>query len=534
MAHAGVPARAFGHAGQSRTRSPLHVTRLGALLLLLLAVPARAEPPLPPPSFNAGLTTQIYAAALDFIAPRALQPVTIPQLTVWGLRGLTAIDPQMVAVEAAGQLVLGRARQVLYAGAPPPEPNAQAWADVAVSMTQAGWNASPRLRHAGTQAIVRSFFDDIFNHLDPYSRYVPPGLAAEEEEMRIGSAGIGTTLTGRAGDVRVESVLPDTPAATAGLEPGDRILSVDGKSVRGQQAATVSGWITGPEAQSVHLVWRDADLHHREADIVRAIIPPRTVAAGQVGKMLVLRVSGFARDTAELVANAIARALDSHRPPAGIVLDLRGNRGGLLAEAVTVADELLPAGVVAIERGRDPASNRVWRSESGELAKDVPLVVLVDGHTASAAEVLAAALADRGRAVVVGSSTLGKGLVQTFTTLPDGGELFVTWSRMLAPRGWPIQGLGVLPQVCTSRGDAALQRQLQSLASGFQPMAAAIEQERAAPPDIAAARIVAIRDNCPAAEENDSDIDAANILIGNPAAYAAALLPPLRTTASGQ
>ena len=90
----------------------------------------------------------------------------------------------------------------------------------------------------------------------------------------------------------------------------------------------------------------------------------------------------------------------------------------------------------------------------------VPVVVAIDGRTASAAEILVAALTDRGRAVAVGSTTLGKGLVQTIAPLPDGGELFVTWSRVLAPRGWPIQGLGVLPQVCTSLGEAAVQRQL--------------------------------------------------------------------------
>ena len=106
------------------------------------------------------------------------------------------------------------------------------------------------------------------------------------------------------------------------------------------------------------------------------------------------------------------------------------------------------------------------------------MVLVIDGRTASAAEILAAALTDRGRAVAVGSTTLGKGLVQTIEPLPDGGELFVTWSRVLAPRGWPIQGLGVLPQVCTSLGEAALQRQLAALAEGQQPMQRAIDTER--------------------------------------------------------
>ncbi len=124
------------------------------------------------------------------------------------------------------------------------------------------------------------------------------------------------------------------------------------------------------------------------------------------------------------------------------MLDLRGNRGGVLRQAVTAADTLLPAGIVAITAGRYPDANRIWESGAGELAAGMPVVVIVDGRSASAAEVLAAGLADRGRGVVIGSSTLGKGLVQTITPLPDGGELFVTWSRILAPRGWPIQGLG--------------------------------------------------------------------------------------------
>src|SRR6185437_5124325 len=149
-------------------------------------------------------------------------------------------------------------------------------------------------------------------------------------------------------------------------------------------------------------------------------------------------------------------------------------------------------------------------------------------RTASAAEILAGALADRGRAVVVGSSTLGKGLVQTIDPMPDGGELFVTWSRVLAPRSWPIQGLGVFPQVCTSLGRSALDRQLAELASGVQPMAQAVALHRAMRATLPPAQIQAIRKACPAAEGGDSDTEAARMLVNNPAAYAAALLPPMR------
>jgi carboxyl-terminal processing protease len=160
----------------------------------------------------------------------------------------------------------------------------------------------------------------------------------------------------------------------------------------------------------------------------------------------------------------------------------------------------------------------------------MPIVVVVDGRTASAAEVVAAALADRGRGVVVGSSTLGKGLVQTIAPLPDSGELFVTWSRILAPLGWPIQSLGVLPQVCTSLGQAALNAELAALARGQQPMSKALEIHRAARAPLQPTEALAIRNRCPAAEGRDADLDVARFLIRDPAAYAAALLPPSNAT----
>ena len=157
--------------------------------------------------------------------------------------------------------------------------------------------------------------------------------------------------------------------------------------------------------------------------------------------------------------------------PRGVVLDLRGNRGGLLGQAVAVASAFLAEGVVAQTGGRHPDAARTYVSAGPDLARGVPLVVLVDGRTASAAEIVAAALSDRGRGVVVGSATTGKGLIQAVVPLPNGGELLVTWSRVLAPRGWPIQGLGVLPAVCTSLGAEATAAALARLRQGEPPMA---------------------------------------------------------------
>jgi carboxyl-terminal processing protease len=208
-----------------------------------------------------------------------------------------------------------------------------------------------------------------------------------------------------------------------------------------------------------------------------------------------------------------------------VILDLRDNRGGLLRQAVTGVALFADSGVIASTAGRDPAAAHDWRIDGGgDLTQGMRLIVLVDGRTASAAEVMAAALADLGRAVVVGSTTLGKGLVQTLTQLPDGGELYVSWSRILAPRGWPLQGLGVMPQVCTSLGFDRVQDELRTLRSGDAAMQQAVAASRAARPGLTPAEAVALRAPCPAAEGSDLDMYVARYLASHTEAYTAALL----------
>jgi carboxyl-terminal processing protease len=506
------------------------VNRLTVLLLLLLIVPAHAQPAANA-GFDPGLVANVYSVALAFMEPRTLDPVPVPTLTLWGLRGLTALDPNLTAEQRGRNLVLSGRDGVLATLPAPPGETPEAWAAAAVRLSEAAVVASAAVRRAGTQGIIQSFFDELFNHLDPYSRYVPPREAAEDRAGRNGTAGLGVTLAQHGGAILVRAAVSDGPAAMAGVQPGDILLAVDGEKVRGKDATTIAGLIAGPEGTAVRLSWRGRDGKLRSAELERAMVPPETVFADRVGDLLLLRITGFDRSTAAHLAEAMQAGMAAERLPSGIILDLRGNRGGLLREAVEAADSLLPAGIVAYTAGRDPGANHVWRSEAGELAQGVPVAVVVDGRTASAAEILAAALADRGRAVAIGSTTLGKGLVQTIAPLPDGGELFVTWSRVLAPRGWPLQGLGVLPQVCTSLGEAALQRQLAALAEGEQSMQQDVEASRAARPPMSPAQILAIRSGCPAAEGRDGDLATARALIENPAAYAAALLPPLRQSA---
>jgi carboxyl-terminal processing protease len=167
--------------------------RAGVLLALLFAsLAARAETSRSASGFDRALTGRVYAAALAFMAPRILEPVPVSQLTLWGLRGLTALDPLLSTEIREGSLVLASGNRLLAAGAPPPGEDEARWGALAAELGEAAWNASPAIRHSGGQEVIQSFFDELFNHLDPYSRYVSPDDAAEDRANRAGTAGPGS------------------------------------------------------------------------------------------------------------------------------------------------------------------------------------------------------------------------------------------------------------------------------------------------------------------------------------------------------
>ena len=477
-------------------------------------------------TFDPTLATSVFSVGLDFLAPRTLDPIGIPQLTLWGLRGLTAVDPALVPDVRDTEVHLLLNDKLVFTAPLPGNAAAADWGKFAASLGQAAFGVSQPVRNAGTAGVIRSFFDEMFNHLDPYSRYIPPDAADTDRERRSGTVGLGLSLAKTAAGFAVHTVLPGSPADDAGIRPGDRVLSVDGRLPRREDAATVEGWLQGPEGSTVVLAWRNRRGRVRTDELERTLVPPQTVRAERVADVLLIHIDGFSANTDDQFHAALAAGFEGHRVR-GVVVDLRGNRGGLLRQAVAATDEVLTVGVVATTAGRNPQAEHVWPAgDSGDAAAGRPIVILVDGRTASAAEIMAAALEDNGRAVVVGSATLGKGLVQTIAPLPDGGELFVTWSRVLAPDGWPLQGLGVLPQLCTSLGADQLQIELQDLGGGQLDMAGALARHNAARAPLPSAQVVELRNACPAAEGRDADLDTAGFLLNHPDAYETALGKP--------
>lgn len=478
---------------------------------------------------------------------RHIEAASPAELGLWSLRGLAVLDPGLRPELRAGTLLLAEAGEqgrVLAARPVPPAlaaqaaggfPPAQAAGPLAVAMAalfDAAWRASPALREAGIERMLRSAFEELFNHLDPYSRYLTPQEAEAARVRRIGQSALGLRLAGGPrGSVVVALVEPGGTAERIGLRVGDRVLAIDNIPVSARVLAEAAALLEGPPGTAVVLTVQRAGpgAGRRQAvTLPRETIAPETVRAERREDILWLRIEGFANDTDRHLVAALAtlREGSGGEPPAaprGVVLDLRGNRGGLLGQAVAVASAFLNGGTVARTAGRHPDAGRIYVADELDRARGLPVVVLIDGRSASAAEIVAAALADRGRAVTVGSATLGKGLIQLVVPLPNGGELLVSWARVLAPLGWPVQGLGVLPAVCTGLGSEATAATLAALREGRWPMGPAVARQRAARAPVPPAEATALRAACPPAEGRETDLAVAQALIEAPVAYAAAL-----------
>ena len=444
---------------------------------------------------------------------------------MWSLRGLAALDPLLSADAREGALrvsVAGRPlAQRLRAPGPSGAAGTLAW------LLEAAWGVSPALRRAGLDGVLQAAFDEVFNHLDPYSRYLPPGDAEAGRDRRSGQAGLGVRLAATArGAVAVAEVLPGGATWNSALRVGDRLLAVDGEPVSAEDLPGAEALLRGPPGSAARLLV-ERGRSRREVVLRRDEAAPPAVRAERRGDLLLLRIPAFVATTEGQVRRALRDSFDGRPPaslPRAVLLDLRGNRGGLLREAVDTAGAFLADGVVARTDGRHRDARRVWDAAGEDLARNRPVVVLVDGRTASSAEVVAASLLDRGRAAVVGSATTGKGLIQVLVPLPNGAELSLSWSQVLAPSGWPVQSLGVIPSLCTSLGADATAAGLALLAEGRAPMGAVLERARAARAPVLASEVAALRDSCPPAEGREADLGAALALLERGGSYEAALV----------
>jgi carboxyl-terminal processing protease len=283
--------------------------------------------------------------------------------------------------------------------------------------------------------------------LDPYSRYLDPRAFIQQRASITGSFG-GLGLQVELADklVRVTAAIPNTPAARAGLQAGDLIIRLDDQPVDGMTLADAVAKMRGEPGTPIELTIRRAQ-EEISVSLVREMIRREPVRWAMEDDVLVLRLLGFMSPTFAEMEKAIAAA-SARGNPRAIVLDLRGNGGGLLRQAVQIADAFLAGGDIVSLRGRTPGNRRAWQADPSERLAGVPMVILIDGRTASAAELVAAALQESGRAIVMGQRSFGKGSVQAMLPLGEGkGALRLTTALYHGPSGRSVQRTGVGPDI---------------------------------------------------------------------------------------
>ncbi|MEQ9694458.1 S41 family peptidase [Shimia sp. SDUM112013] len=300
--------------------------------------------------------------------------------------------------------------------------------------------------------LIEAAINGMLTSLDPHSSYLSPDDA---ESMRVQTkgefGGLGIEVTQEEGFVKVVSPIDGTPADAAGIEAGDFITHVDGESVLGLTLDEAVDMMRGPVGSEIVItVAREGEDEPFDVSIIRDTIKLTAVRARTEGNTAVLRITTFNDQTYPNLEEGLKKQIEEaggEENINGIVLDLRNNPGGLLTQAIKVSDAFLEKGEIVSTRGRNPEDGDRYNATPGDLANGKPIVVLINGGSASASEIVAGALQDHRRAIVVGTKSFGKGSVQTVMPLRGEGAMRLTTARYYTPSGRSIQALGVSPDI---------------------------------------------------------------------------------------
>ncbi|WP_107497840.1 S41 family peptidase [Thalassobius sp. I31.1] len=300
--------------------------------------------------------------------------------------------------------------------------------------------------------LIEAAINGMLTSLDPHSSFLPPADFDDMREQTRGEfGGLGIEVTQEEGFVKVVSPMDGTPADVAGMEAGDFITHVDGESLLGLTLNEAVELMRGPVgSETVITVVREGVDEPFDVSIIRDTIQLTAVRTRIEGSTVVLRVTTFNDQTYDNLSEGLAKSVEELggiENVNGFVLDLRNNPGGLLNQAIAVSDAFLNAGEIVSTRGRAPEDGERWNARDGDLTEGLPIVVLINGGSASASEIVAGALQDHRRAIVVGTRSFGKGSVQTIMPLRGDGAMRLTTARYYTPSGRSIQALGVSPDI---------------------------------------------------------------------------------------
>ena len=520
---------------QGRNRRRVPAWRLAAAALLCLATACATPPAAPKPELAKAPSkvARMFSRVLDNVHNIYIEEYPVDELAIAGLLGLKNVEPSAVIERTGGQVRL-LINGTVVSGIPEAGRNdSQAWAAIIDRMVVDGREASTKLNAADNEEIYKFMIDGLLADLDRYSRYAGVTAARRHRQDRDGFGGVGVVIKAHEDGVRVHRVTAKLPASLGGVEIGDIIVAVDSAPLKGLKLREIVSLLRGQVSKPVTIALRrEGRPEPFDLTLSRVKIVPVTVYYEHWDQIAILRITGFNQGTVSEIKNAVARARrEIGAGFKGLVIDLRGNPGGLLDQAVDTADLFIVHGRISTTRGRHPDSFQLFDATKGDIGDGIPITVLVNGASASASEVLAAALQDRGRAVLIGSGSFGKGTVQTVLRMPNDGELVLTWARLHAPSGYILNKLGVLPTLCTSNAKDAEHVLDDSLKDGVADRQIAMRRNA---DDAGVEFRETVRTFCPwrPGDGRDVDIEVAKRLLEAPALYQRALRLSALTTGS--
>ncbi len=298
--------------------------------------------------------------------------------------------------------------------------------------------------------LIEAAVNGMLKSLDPHSAFLPPEQVKQMQVSIKGEfGGLGIEVTMEDGYVKVVTPIDDTPAARAGVQPNDLITHIDGEAVLGLSLTEAVKKMRGAVGTDILLmVNRNGVAEPFEITITRAVIKVQSVRARAEGNVAYIRISSFSEQTESGLRKSMRKLKEEIGDDiAGVILDLRNNPGGLLDQAIAVSDAFLDRGEIVSTRARDVSAIERYNAKPGDLASGLPVIVLINGGSASASEIVAGALQDHKRAILMGTKSFGKGSVQSIMQLGGGNQLKLTTARYYTPSGNSIQARGIIPDV---------------------------------------------------------------------------------------
>ncbi len=341
--------------------------------------------------------------------------------------------------------------------------------------------------------LVENALSGMISSLDPHSSYFDPKTYADMQVKTEGQyGGLGLVIEDNNGVIKIVSPIDDTPASKAGIKSGDSILAIDGAGLQGLSLDKVQEKLRGaPGTKATLTLMRGSDQKSFEVKLVRAAIEVEAVRSHREGDVGYIRIPAFNEHTSDGVQAAVRELKRQIGPKLrGYIIDLRDDGGGVLDQAIAVSDDFLEGGEIVSTRGRNPEDTERYDAKPGDIADGKPLIVLINGGTASASEIVAGALRDHKRATILGTTSFGKGSVQTIIPLNGGedGALHLTTARYYTPSGGSIQATGIVPDIAVAEGD-----ELTDLPRSVEPTEADLPHHLQAESDVKKTEMAVIR-----------------------------------------